>query len=505
MLDVNIIDLIKCTTSRAFLGLAKGAQVRVLHIHIWLALLYEFGTDVTTIEDLCHLRWSDVRLFMSGHTCRWGKVHLELHLPETFEILRSTIDYRTSTVKNAPFLFLVGGLLANVFETQHDSNDIFALLSANPQSLSTLREFKVKTDCEADKVFRQDIKGTESLLANAVQAVAGSPEEYRIIRGPSTQDSSLKPFHPWQAKTIIFNNLDLDVCLSSPPSDDCFTALLEYYNCSRGLLTYYVGEEPIEDWRCPFCNQETRDKIACINHTHSCGKAQAQSVDANFLPPPEYCSFLVQRTSVNSVNHRCNKRLMWATKKERQASILHFGAHRSERGYVCRWGNCATLEDGEIIGGVKFPSPYQLAYHFESAHGFSARERKALYCYFCDCWLAQSAQTELHIWAHKAEIEYSIRECGFGPVRCPYSSHRILKPWFCPFCYHIAELVPSVRFEQFGQRNILVRHVKGHINELANTETHRCPVYLARVCDNGSQMTPSGLASHLRKDHDLGQ
>jgi len=464
----------------------------------------EFGTDSITLKDLCYLRWSDVRLFISSHTTRWGRVRLKLHVPETLEVLDSKFDNKTSAVKSAPFLFLVGGVLAKVFDAQHDSNDIFALLSADSQSLSTPSELNVKDECKTKTVFRQDIDETESLLANAIQAVAGSAEEYRILQGPSTQNSSRKPFQPWLAKTIMFNGLDLDVCLSSQPSDQSFNALLEYYGCSRGLLTYYFGEVPVNEVRCCFCNQKiSTNKITRMKHIHSCARDRVASIDTNFLPWPSVCKFLVANVSVRSGDHVCNKALFWGTKRARNVSLLHFAAHRAYWGSACYWSGCATVEDAEIVGGVKFASTDHLASHFESVHGFSARERTPLFCYFCDCWLPRCWQTDVHFWSHKEEMEASIRECGFGPVTCLYSEHRILKPFFCPFCYHIADLLPSTRFAQYGDKGILLRHVKAHIGRLSNTLTHQCPVYLAHVCNNDSQMTPSDLGHHLRADHDL--
>ncbi len=337
------------------------------------------------------------------------------------------------------------GILNNVFEDIYNYSDVLQLLLEVNAPVGSLK-LGIKETCLAKRVFMKNIEVTKFLLSAAVQDVTGHSKDYHIVEGPSTQRGLLKPFYPWEAKEIIFNRMDIDVCLSSPPSQEVFISLLQFYGYEHGLHDFYLNEEPAEGLRCPFCGKEQtgkRSKRTYVMHAHSCAKAQAISVDANFLPWPPTCTYMLNLRTSTLLDYRCNKRLLWTSRKEKHITIDHLANHRSSHGNVCRWDACGTRTEGTADTNTYCVSLEHLAIHIESTHLNSLRESDALYCFLCSYWLPQGPEAELHILAHLPEIRYSIQEVGFKGITCSNNAGRILKPWFCPFCYISRELVPS--------------------------------------------------------------
>lgn len=407
------------------------------------------------------------------------------------------------------FLFLLSGLSAGAFENVRNCAEVSIFVS---NSMTDFVHLDVRDDCMAKSVFEKEaeykgfLQGTKLLLEIAVRAITGTTKGYHIVKGPSTQHGSPKPFQPWQTKNIWFQNQRLDVCFSSVPSDETIVALFDYYGCPHGLLKYYPNEEPI-NMGCRFCGKNFRSKrtslALTIAHTHVCAKSRALSMDTSFLPWPEKCTYMISRQTVNSSGNCCNKQLLWTSKKEREASILHIGTHRRYHGIMCRWDGCARMEEGTITNDIVLASKELLDMHIESVHKYTVRERNVLYCFLCDCWMPQGPKSEMHVWAHVSEIECYLQQSGFRGFSSPYSYNRILKPWFCPFCYNNTKLLPSGRFQQHGLLTNYIAHIRSHIGSLSDSQTHKCPVHLAKLCEDESLMTPSEISSHLKVAHRL--
>lgn len=265
---------------------------------------------------------------------------------------------------------------------------------------------------------------------------------------------------------------------------------------------FYPDEAPTVNHKCRYCQLVVRRHKVAVYHIHSCARKHVVTVDTNYYPWPQHCTFMLSKVSTTStVDGRCRYPLVWDTKKDRENSIAHISSHRKVYGFQCRYGSCGRKDnDDTVVEGPKFPSLGHLNIHIEEVHKFSLRERDALYCFLCECWLPQRPEAEYHIFSHQQEIIRLIELHGFAGAGLPKWQERIVRPWFCPFCYHDATLVPTMKLAQRVKDNAVV-HVRGHVNALPDTQTHPCPVSTAKLCDDLSLMTPSQLGLHLKVAH----